>query len=226
MDNARRLKNEALSLRASLGKHTGNMGPLARHLARRPALLRADRRARPGAPSVGLSRHRRRHAGRRRPAPTTWPPPTPCSSPPAGWPSPPGPPAGGGAVFRSAWLILLVAGGVAIAPLAKPLLPEDDYVRYAAALKQTPKREENNELGRLPQHFADMHGWSELAATVAEVYRSLPPADQARVCIFGQNYGEAGAIDMFLWLAARPAAGDLTPQQLLPLGSPRLAPGK
>jgi hypothetical protein len=52
-------------------------------------------------------------------------------------------------------------------------------------------------MGVLPQHFADMHGWEELTATVARVWRSLPPAERERCAIFGQNYGEAGAIDLF-----------------------------
>jgi hypothetical protein len=52
-------------------------------------------------------------------------------------------------------------------------------------------------MGRLPQHFADMHGWRELAESVAVVHRSLPVADRARACIYGQNYGQAGAIDHF-----------------------------
>ena len=32
---------------------------------------------------------------------------------------------------------------------------------------------------------------------VARVYRSLPPEEQKKAAIFGQNYGQAGAIDHF-----------------------------
>jgi hypothetical protein len=42
-----------------------------------------------------------------------------------------------------------------------------------------------------------MHGWPELATAVADVYRALPAGDRTRACVFGQNYGEAGAIDVF-----------------------------
>src|ERR1043165_9904458 len=42
-----------------------------------------------------------------------------------------------------------------------------------------------------------MFGWPEMVATIAQVYDKLPPADRARCFIFGQNYGEAGAIDWF-----------------------------
>ncbi len=52
-------------------------------------------------------------------------------------------------------------------------------------------------MGRLPQFFADRLGWRELAESVAEIHRALPPEDRERACVFGQNYGQAGAIDFF-----------------------------
>jgi len=90
----------------------------------------------------------------------------------------------------------LALGGASV-PFGKPILSEDAYVRYAAAMGLQPTTAERNELGRLPQHFADMHGWRELAEAVARVVHALPPEDRARVRVFGQNYGEAGAIDWF-----------------------------
>jgi hypothetical protein len=36
-----------------------------------------------------------------------------------------------------------------------------------------------------------------MAATVADVYKSLPTDVRGRTGIFGQNYGQAGAIDLF-----------------------------
>jgi hypothetical protein len=92
---------------------------------------------------------------------------------------------------------LVVAIGVGLAPLGRPLLPVESYVRYAEALGLKPGTGERHELGRLPQHFADMHGWREMAETVAGVVRALPAPDRAKACVFGQNYGEAGAIEYF-----------------------------
>jgi hypothetical protein len=92
---------------------------------------------------------------------------------------------------------VLILATLVLAPLAKPLLAEDAYVRYAAALGIRPGTAENHRLGRLPQFFADMHGWRELAETVATVHRSLPAAERERACVFGQNYGQAGAVDHF-----------------------------
>ncbi len=98
---------------------------------------------------------------------------------------------------RVTLLALALLGGLALAPFAKPLLSTDDYVRYAERLGVQPAASERQELGRLPQHFADMHGWRELAAAVARVHAALPEADRARARVFGQNYGEAGALDFF-----------------------------
>jgi hypothetical protein len=56
---------------------------------------------------------------------------------------------------------------------------------------------EHQRLGVLPQYYADMFGWPEMAARIAAVYGSLPPQDRARAVFFGNNYGEAAAIDVF-----------------------------
>ena len=42
-----------------------------------------------------------------------------------------------------------------------------------------------------------MFGWREMAASIGAVYRGLPAADRSRAVFFGQNYGEAAAIDLF-----------------------------
>jgi hypothetical protein len=49
----------------------------------------------------------------------------------------------------------------------------------------------------LPQYFADMFGWREMAAKVSSVYQSLPPGDRERAVFFGRNYGEAAALDIY-----------------------------
>jgi len=48
----------------------------------------------------------------------------------------------------------------------------------------------------LPQYYADMFGWPELAAQVGQIYQSLSPAEQSTAVFLGQNYGEAAAIDV------------------------------
>jgi hypothetical protein len=116
----------------------------------------------------------------------------------------------GGGVLWEQWLVrprlgwvklaygaLMVLAGVVLAPTLIPLLPAETYIRYAAATHLQQPRIETFKLGPLPQLFADQFGWQEMAATVAGVYTSLPADVRARTAIFGQNYGQAGAIDLF-----------------------------
>lgn len=103
----------------------------------------------------------------------------------------------GSTAMRASFAVLMIAGGALTAPFAKGVLPVETFVRYAAALGMGPRTDERQQLGRLPQFYADMHGWRELAGHVAAVYQQLPPADRPKACIFGQNYGEAGAVDVF-----------------------------
>ncbi|KAB2968731.1 MAG: glycosyltransferase family 39 protein [Thermoanaerobaculia bacterium] len=129
--------------------------------------------------------------------------------------------------------LLLVALQAALVPLAKPMLPVDTLVRYAAALGFEAGSDENQEVGRLHQYFADMHGWRELAESVARVHAALPAADRARACVVASNYGEAGAIDFFRPELDLPPAisghnsywfwgpGECTGEVLLILGEPR-----
>ncbi|WP_282692093.1 glycosyltransferase family 39 protein [Streptomyces sp. CC208A] len=41
----------------------------------------------------------------------------------------------------------------------------------------------------------DQAGWPELTRQVSAVHRSLPPDEQARTVVYGNHYGQAGAID-------------------------------
>ena len=99
--------------------------------------------------------------------------------------------------LRASLLALLLAGGAAGAPMALPVLPVDGFIRYSRALGMKPSSGERFEEGDLPSYFANMFGWDELAGVVHSVYQSLPPEDQKRCAIFGQNYMQAGAIDYY-----------------------------
>ncbi len=92
---------------------------------------------------------------------------------------------------------LLLVSGAVLAPFFVPLLPPATYLRYARALHFDQPRIETHRLGPLPQLFADRFGWPEMAREVARIYHALPPADRARAAVFGQNYGQAGAIDLY-----------------------------
>lgn len=96
-----------------------------------------------------------------------------------------------------AYAAALFLTGAALAPLTLPCLPPELFVRYTEATGLAQPRIENHRLGPLPQLHADRFGWEEMAREVARVYHALPPADRAKAAVFGQNYGQAGAIDLY-----------------------------
>jgi hypothetical protein len=99
--------------------------------------------------------------------------------------------------LKLAYPALMVGAGAVFSPLVIPVLPPQMYIRYTKALHLQPPRLETHRLGPLPQLYADQFGWEEMTATVARIYNSLPPEVRAKTAIFGQNYGQAGAIDLF-----------------------------
>ena len=115
----------------------------------------------------------------------------------------------GGSVFierktivRSRWIryvivIPLCLSGILIAPLAAPVLSVETFIGYSNTLGIKQSSSENKELSELPQFFADMHGWEEMASNVSKVYMSLPREERLRTIIFAQNYGEASAMEFF-----------------------------
>ena len=93
--------------------------------------------------------------------------------------------------FESALLMT----SILILPMSSPVFQPATWVRYTQALHLQGNKTETASSGPLPQFFADRFGWQEEVSIVRNAYVSLPPEDQKRVCIFGQNYGDAGAID-------------------------------
>ena len=99
---------------------------------------------------------------------------------------------------RPAWIgAALVAAGIALVPLAIPVLAPERFLAYSAALGVSEPQMERDARARMPDQFGFMFGWRELAEEVARVHRSLSPEDRARAAVFGRNYAEAGAIDYF-----------------------------
>ncbi|HYG68070.1 MAG TPA: hypothetical protein VD838_10440, partial [Anaeromyxobacteraceae bacterium] len=89
-----------------------------------------------------------------------------------------------------------VALQAALVPVAVPLLSEATLVRYLGALGFEPPPLERDAQGALPQVFADMHGWQALADEVARVAASLPEHERRTAIVFGQNYGQAAAVEV------------------------------
>jgi len=98
---------------------------------------------------------------------------------------------------KYAMTALVAIYGLLSMPFAIPILPVDSFIRYSSALGVKPSSPETKHLSDLPQWYADMFGWENMAATVSKVYSSLPQEEQRKTVVFAQNYGEAGAIDFF-----------------------------
>jgi len=100
--------------------------------------------------------------------------------------------------LKTAFILVLILGGVALLPIVVPVLPVDRFILYMNKLPfQLPRSERGHERAVLPQHYADQFGWEEMVAVAAQAWSRVPP-EQRRDCgIFAQNYGQAGAIDFF-----------------------------
>ena len=113
--------------------------------------------------------------------------------------------------IRWHWLRIPLVGllvlGLALAPLVLPILPVETYIEYAAASESNrrPPRARNSR--ELPQFYADMFGWEEKAAAVAEVYQALPSEERRGGRDLRRELRPRGR-DRLLRPALRPAAGD------------------
>jgi dolichyl-phosphate-mannose-protein mannosyltransferase len=99
--------------------------------------------------------------------------------------------------LKPASALTLSLVGLILAPAAMPLLPPETYLRYSSTFHISQPRIENRATNALPQFFADRFGWPEMAETVARVYNALPPEERAKAAIFGNDFGQAGAIDFY-----------------------------
>ncbi len=101
-------------------------------------------------------------------------------------------------VLRPACFVWLMLGVVPLLPLVLPVLPIDTFLWYQSHLPfEVPKTERSFIGETLPQYYADEFPWPGMVAAVARVYHSLTPEEQKRTAIFGNNYGQAAAIDFF-----------------------------
>jgi 4-amino-4-deoxy-L-arabinose transferase-like glycosyltransferase len=114
--------------------------------------------------------------------------------------------AAGGAAFealalprlaRAGAIGALALTGALLAPVVVPVVPPATLARWLGALHLSPARTERLEYNELPQHLADEHGWPRMARTVADAFAQLPAEERAGAVIFANNYGEAGALDLF-----------------------------
>ncbi|HEU4903234.1 MAG TPA: glycosyltransferase family 39 protein [Flavisolibacter sp.] len=98
--------------------------------------------------------------------------------------------------LRPVSLLLLLALSVPFLLLAFPIHPPAYYATHQQPYKDMGAlRWEDGQDHLLPQDFADMTGWKELARKTDSVYRLLP--DKEATIVLCDNYGQAGAINYY-----------------------------
>ena len=86
--------------------------------------------------------------------------------------------------------------GIILSPYARPLLPVECFLAFQSALILEPPNNEGHE-STLPQFYADMFGWENLAKDISRVYQSLPEEEKKHTVVYCSNYGKAGAIEYY-----------------------------
>lgn len=101
--------------------------------------------------------------------------------------------------LRVVWLILIIAPTVILFRLIFPVLSPQTLkdLMVAPERREIFAKWEDGKLHELPQDFADMQGWRELADVVAQTYQSVPVDERKHTLVVCDNYGQAGAINFY-----------------------------
>jgi hypothetical protein len=126
------------------------------------------------------------------------------------------------AIARAIYLVLTGAVAAVGAPYAMPILDPAALAAYMQWLGARPEAQENNQKDSIiPQLHADMLGWRELEAQVAQVWRSLPPDERAKAAIIDEQL-RRGRRDQLLRPRRRHSARAERPQPVLAVGTWRV----
>jgi hypothetical protein len=103
-------------------------------------------------------------------------------------------------VWKYAFVIIPLAIGIPLIPLALPVAKPEKLASYYKALHVKNVgflKWEDLKNHPLTQDFADMLGWKEMTAKTAAAYSTLSNEEKKNTIIFADNYGEAGAINYY-----------------------------
>jgi hypothetical protein len=107
---------------------------------------------------------------------------------------------------RRIWLqvilfVFIIYNGIIMLPIGVPVLSVENMKKYFNSTSGIGTGEalrwEDGKMHDLPQDFADMLGWEEMATQVARIWHQLPADEKEEYAIFAANYGQAGAIDYY-----------------------------
>lgn len=101
---------------------------------------------------------------------------------------------------RYAMLVYAIVLGVIAIPFLLPVAPPEKLSKYyekMGAYEGGDFRWEDLKAHPLPQDFADMMGWKELADLTTRAYHSLPKEKRERTFIFASGYAFAGSLNYY-----------------------------
>ncbi|HVT83962.1 MAG TPA: glycosyltransferase family 39 protein [Chitinophagaceae bacterium] len=101
---------------------------------------------------------------------------------------------------RYVMLVFSIALGIFSMPLIMPLAKPETLVKYyeKTGLNKTGSfKWEDQQMHPLPQDFADMMGWKEMALKAGTVYNSIPPDERAKTFVYCRGYFSAGALNYY-----------------------------
>ncbi len=94
--------------------------------------------------------------------------------------------------------VVAAAFSAVISPMALPVLSVDGLKTYMLNFPLKPQKQEKSFQGTLlPQVFADQVGWHDFTSQVGAAWNRIPADQRAMTAIKVDNYGEAGALDVY-----------------------------
>jgi Dolichyl-phosphate-mannose-protein mannosyltransferase len=94
-------------------------------------------------------------------------------------------------------ILVLLFSGAYLVPVTVPVFSPENFLVYTKKYLffKLPVMEYAHARAALPQWYADQFGWKEIADEAAVAWNQVPASERKDCAVFGQDYGQAGAID-------------------------------
>jgi hypothetical protein len=102
--------------------------------------------------------------------------------------------------LRYVFVAIILLVGLPLVPAALPTAPPEKLANYYQLMglsKTDLVKWEDLQHHPLPQDFSDMLGWKEMAEKVAAAYHALDSNEKRHTILFCDNYGQAGAVNLY-----------------------------
>jgi hypothetical protein len=98
--------------------------------------------------------------------------------------------------LKGTLIVFLYAGLAVVLPIVLPYFLYEQVRSYTKFIGLNTELETGNK-PPLPQTLADRIGWEEKFKLVLNAYQSLPDSEKAKTIIAAENYGQAGALELY-----------------------------